>query len=102
MRNTHLLIGDSVKIRKPVALPHSPKVAASRSSGVHTNNCRIERGGGLGAVVKVALFSVGILLCVPTLAQSDWTQWRGANRDGSVSLRARSGDWPPQLVVRRQ
>jgi len=65
---------------------------------VRSNRFRGTLGGSLGAGVKVAIVILGLLLGVPTLAQNDWTQWRGANRDGSTSLRVRTGGWPPQLV----
>lgn len=98
MRKTNLLMADSAMIRKPDAVCYSSKVASGRSGGVRKSACGRGLGGGPGAVFKLALVGVGLLLSVPTLAQSDWTQWRGADRDGSASLRARSGGWPPQLV----
>jgi len=34
----------------------------------------------------------------PTTDQREWTEWRGAARDGSVSAEARRGDWPERPV----
>ncbi|MCP4663894.1 MAG: PQQ-binding-like beta-propeller repeat protein [bacterium] len=53
----------------------------------------------VGSRAKRSLLSAAILLSVPATVHSEWPQWRGTRRDGSVSASATKADWPAQPVL---
>ena len=54
--------------------------------------------------LKSVLLSAAVLVGLPAAGQSDWPQWRGPARDGSVSDSPIEGDWPeqPALLWKRE
>ena len=51
------------------------------------------------AGAKLVVLGAALLLADPIVEQSEWTQWRGHGRDGSVSGDARTGEWPARPVM---
>ena len=49
--------------------------------------------------ILTVLTIVSAVSAGPVLAQ-DWTQWRGPNRDGSVTSFTETRTWPEQLTQR--
>jgi len=47
----------------------------------------------------VLLAGVMIFSCITSLTAQDWTQWRGANRDGIVKGFTPPENWPPELTM---
>ena len=54
---------------------------------------------GSSGTVQAALLSTAILIGLPVAAQSDWPQWRGPARDGSVSAPEELGAWLEEPVL---
>lgn len=60
---------------------------------------RIARAQTLSSGAKVTLIGLALLLGCQLSIAADWPQWRGPERDGSVSTDARRGDWSEKPVL---
>ncbi|MCK5066004.1 MAG: PQQ-like beta-propeller repeat protein [Bacteroidales bacterium] len=49
--------------------------------------------------ITVFLAGVLVLSSINSISAQDWTQWRGANRDGKVNSFTAPESWPPELTM---
>ena len=78
----------------------TPVVAAATAGAavaVVSAGLLLATGSSLAAALPLA--TADTLSPDPVADQSEWTQWRGAARDGVVSAEARAGEWPERPVL---